>query len=74
MSPQRCTAANESPAKVAEHRDALMGIAWGLSLFSPPFVQRKTELRAGGMASIQARVALARNAFGVVAVQRRDVV
>jgi transposase len=47
---------------LAEHRDALMGIAWGLSLFSPSFAQRNTELRARGMAPIQARVALSRNA------------
>jgi len=47
---------------LAEHRDALMGIAWGLSLFSPSFAQRDAELRARGMAPIQARVALARNA------------
>jgi transposase len=47
---------------LAEHRDALMGIAWGLSLFSPAFAQRKAELYARGMAPIQARVALARNA------------
>jgi transposase len=46
----------------AEHRDALMGIAWGLSLFSPSFAERDAELRARGMAPIQARVALARNA------------
>ena len=47
---------------LAEHRDALMGIAWGLSLYSPSFADRKAELRARGMAPIQARVALARNA------------
>jgi transposase len=47
---------------LAEHRDALMGIAWGLSQHSPSFAQRDTELRARGMAPIQARVALARNA------------
>lgn len=46
---------------LAEHRDALMGIAWGLSLYSPSFAERNTELRARGMAPIQARVALARN-------------
>jgi transposase len=45
-----------------EHRDALMGIAWGLSLYSPAFAERNAELRARGMAPIQARVALARNA------------
>jgi transposase len=47
---------------LAEHRDALMGIAWGLSRHSPSFAQRDAELRARGMAPIQARVALARNA------------
>jgi transposase len=50
---------------LAEHRDALMGIAWGLSVFSPSFAQRDAELRARGMAPIQARVALARNACRV---------
>jgi transposase len=47
---------------LAEHRDALMGIAWGLSTYSPSFAQRDTEYRARGMAPIQARVALARHA------------
>jgi transposase len=47
---------------LAEHRDALMGIAWGLSQRSPSFAQRDAELRARGMAPIQARVALARHA------------
>jgi transposase len=47
---------------LAEHRDALMGIAWGLSQFSPAFTQRDHEYRARGMAPIQARVALARHA------------
>lgn len=47
---------------LAEHRDALMGIAWGLSLFSPSFAERDAEYRARGMAPIQARVALARHA------------
>jgi transposase len=51
---------------LAEHRDALMGIAWGLSLFSPSFAERNAELRARGMAPIQARVALARNACRLV--------
>ena len=46
---------------LAEHRDALMGMAWGLSSNSPSFAQRNVELRARGMAPIQARVALARN-------------
>lgn len=47
---------------LAEHRDALMGIAWGLSRCSPSFAERDEQLRARGMAPIQARVALARNA------------
>lgn len=47
---------------LAEHRDALMGIAWGLSQHSPSFAERDAQLRARGMAPIQARVALARNA------------
>jgi transposase len=51
---------------LAEHRDALMGIAWGLSLYSPTFGERNTELRARGMAPIQARVALARNACRLI--------
>jgi transposase len=45
-----------------EHRDALMGIAWGLSQHSPSFRERDRELRARGMRPIQARVALARHA------------
>ncbi|WP_425600050.1 transposase [Ornithinimicrobium sufpigmenti] len=47
---------------LSEHRDALMGIAWGLSRHSPSFAQRDAEYRARGMAPIQARVALARHA------------
>jgi transposase len=47
---------------LAEHRDALMGIAWGLSRCSPSFARRDAELRARGMRPIQARVAIARNA------------
>lgn len=47
---------------LAEHRDALMGIAWGLSQSSPSFAARDAELRARGMVAIQARVALARHA------------
>lgn len=31
---------------LAEHRDALMGMAWGLSQHSPSFAQRDAELRA----------------------------
>jgi transposase len=51
---------------LGEHRDALMGIAWGLSLFSPSFAQRDAEYRARGMAPIEARVALARHACRLV--------
>jgi transposase len=47
---------------LVEHRDALMGIAWGLSQRCAPFAERDRELRARGMAAIQARVALARHA------------
>jgi transposase len=47
---------------LAEHRDALMGISWGLSMYSPVFAQRDAEYRARGMGPIQARVALARHA------------
>jgi hypothetical protein len=39
-----------------------MGIAWGLSQYSPSFRERDHELRARGMRPIQARVALARHA------------
>ncbi len=45
-----------------EHRDALMGIAWGLSQSSEAFKTRDQELRARGFRPIQARVALARHA------------
>ena len=45
-----------------EHRDALMGIAWGLGQFAPAFQQRLTELRARGKTPLEARVALARHA------------
>ncbi len=51
---------------LAEHRDALMSIAWGLSMFSPVFAERNAQLRARGMAPIQARVALARNACRLI--------
>jgi transposase len=47
---------------LAEHRNALMGIAWGLSVNSRAFQARDAELKARGMAPIQARVALARHA------------
>jgi len=45
-----------------EHRNALMGIAWGLSRFSATFAERDREYRSRGMAPTQARVALARHA------------
>lgn len=45
-----------------EHRNALMSIAWGLSLSSPAFRARNAELRGRGFRPIQARVALARHA------------
>jgi transposase len=45
-----------------EHRDALMGIAWGLGQFAPSFQQRLAELNERGISGIQARVALARHA------------
>jgi transposase len=45
-----------------EHRDALMGIAWGLGQFAPAFQGRRAELNARGKTGIQARVALARHA------------
>jgi hypothetical protein len=51
---------------LAEHRDALMGIAWGLSQCSPSFAERDADLRARGMAPIQARVAVARHACRLV--------
>jgi len=47
---------------LAEHRDALMAIAWGLSTFCPSFAERDHDYRARGMNPIQARVALARHA------------
>jgi transposase len=45
-----------------EHRDALMGIAWGLGQHAPAFQARRRELNARGLTGIQARVALARHA------------
>jgi transposase len=45
-----------------EHRNALMGIAWGLSQSTDAFRARNAELRARGFRPIQARVALARHA------------
>ena len=47
---------------LAEHRDALMGIAWGLSQRSDAFRERDAELRARGLAPDPGRVALARHA------------
>jgi transposase len=47
---------------LAGHRDALMAIAWGLSQHSPAFRDRDQQLRARGMAPMEARVALARHA------------
>lgn len=47
---------------LAEHRDALMGIAWGLSQHAPAFQQRLAELNQRGLTGIQARVAIARHA------------
>jgi transposase len=47
---------------LAEHRNALMGIAWGLSQNSQAFRTRDSELRARGLRPMQARVALARHA------------
>jgi transposase len=55
-----------SRQRLTEHRDALMGIAWGLSLFSPSFAQRNLEYRTRGMAPIEARVAVARHACRLV--------
>ena len=49
-----------------EHRDALMAIAWGLSQYCPPFVQREEQLRTRGMRPIQVRVAIARHACRLV--------
>ena len=45
-----------------EHRDALMGIAWGLGQFAPAFQARLAELNTRGKTGIEARVALARHA------------
>lgn len=45
-----------------EHRDALMGIAWGLSQHCGPFIDREEQLRARHMSPIQVRVSLARHA------------
>lgn len=45
-----------------ERRDALMGIAWGLSQHCEAFRERNRELRGRGMRPIEARVAIARHA------------
>jgi hypothetical protein len=59
---------------LAERRDALMGIAWGLSQHSESFRARDRELRARGMQPIEAHVALARHAcrlcFALLATQQ----
>jgi len=47
---------------VDQLRDALMGIAWGLSQSSDAFRTRDAELRARGFRPIEARVAMARSA------------
>ncbi|MGV8972437.1 MAG: transposase [Rhodoglobus sp.] len=44
-----------------EHRDALMNMAWGLSMYCAPFIHRHEELAARGMKPMQIRVALARH-------------
>lgn len=49
-----------------EHRDALMGIAWGLSQYCPPFIEREEQLRARGMRPMQVRVAIARHACRLI--------
>ncbi len=49
-----------------EHRDALMGIAWGLSQHCPAFIDREEQLRARHMSPIQVRVSLARHACRLV--------
>ena len=49
-----------------EHRDALMGIAWGLSQYCGPFIEREEQLRARKMTPIQVRVSLARHACRLV--------
>lgn len=49
-----------------EHRDALMAIAWGLSQYCRPFIEREEQLRARGMRPMQVRVAIARHACRLV--------
>jgi transposase len=44
-----------------EHRDALMSMAWGMSMYCAPFTERAEELRNRGMKPMQVRVALARH-------------
>ena len=51
-----------SRQRLPEHRDALIGIAWGLSQHCLSFQERDQELRTRGMRPTQARVALARHA------------
>jgi transposase len=57
-----CKSAGISRTGLPEHRDALMGIAWGLSQFAPAFQRRRDELNQRGLTGIRARVALARHA------------
>lgn len=45
-----------------EHRDALIGIAWGLGQHAPAFQARRRELGERGITGIRARVVLARHA------------
>jgi transposase len=56
---RRCAIARTG---LPEHRDALMGIAWGLGQFAPAFRRRLVELNTRGKSGIEARVALARHA------------
>jgi transposase len=49
-----------------EHRDALMAIAWGLSMYCRPFIEREEQLRNRGMRPMQVRVAIARHACRLV--------
>jgi Transposase IS116/IS110/IS902 family len=44
-----------------QHRDALMSMAWGPSMYCAPFTERADELRTRGMKPMQVRVTLARN-------------
>lgn len=55
-----------SRAGLPEHRDALMGIAWGLGQHCGPFIDREEQLRARHMSPMQTRVSLARHACRLV--------